>query len=325
MERMGRTNESIAARCVIPTSCNQLDCPIGFTCVNETQGSTSTHGRASCQASCNDVQCPEFLQCVEEGSTTECVIPDACALVECPFGTDCVMVEKDDMSAAICLGQSCDSIECFDGSECFATNSSSLDTLVNILNGRSSIVARDSSRSDVHTSGFGSGSSVESNTGSSTGSSAEGSTGGSSGSLGRDIATCVPTCDGVDICPQGFVCEKDMYKLTCREAESCFEMKCPTGQECKEVPCGTRRARRSSTGTKPTAGTIGNVMVHCVDVVESTPSDTPPILERIGNEGAAAIGIGNGSGAGSLAATKQGTLVSVVAALAILALFLLHL
>ena len=105
-------------KCVQATSCDQLDCPHGHVCVSEPRG-FGAPPKVRCQASCDAVECPNFLQCVERVSGTECVIPDDCLLVECPFGTDCKMHQIGNKMAAVCLGESCDSVECFDGSKCF--------------------------------------------------------------------------------------------------------------------------------------------------------------------------------------------------------------
>ena len=341
VEETNARNELVAVSCVIPPSCDDLTCPAGYECVNETQGRDSTHSGASCKATCSDVTCPPFYQCIEEGPTTECVLPSECVLVQCPNGTSCQVVEQDGENYAVCVGETCSSVSCFNGNECFTVDANYLD--------RSSRSVRESSRSGANPSGGSSGQqegssgqqqgsggqqegSSEEEEGSSeeeegsTGPQSSGSAQQSSGSAqqSNEIAICLPSCGAGGICPPGFVCEEDGdndYKLICREAESCFEVQCPTDQQCEEVTCGTRRARRSSSGTRPTVGTQSSVLLQCVDTPQTAVDINPPPLESIGNQGAAITT----NGAGSLAATKLGTLVSAAAALVlpIFAFFLL--
>ena len=223
------------AKCVHPTSCDQLDCPSGFTCVSETRGFGSTQTRVSCQASCDDVQCPPFLQCVERGSFTECVVPNTCFLVECPPGFECTDLENGRERVAVCLAESsCNSLDCFDGAIC-------VDSIPLQLIGKSK--SRTSTRSMTADS-----------------------SGDASGQNEAVFATCVPVCEGADICPQGMVCDQDDSRLICREPQSCEELECSRGQECQEVICRKGRARRS-TGTGTGTGTrTSNVLVSCADI-----------------------------------------------------------
>ena len=281
-------------KCVQATSCDQLDCPRGQVCVSEPRG-FGAPPKVSCQASCDAVQCPDFLQCVETVSGTKCVIPNDCLLVECPFGTNCKMQQIGNKMAAVCLGESCDSTECFNGSECFEFTA---DQALDFLAGKKRKSRTNTDTTSTRTSGSGD-AVIQVNT---------------SSLVEMNYAVCLPTCEGADVCPPGLVCEIDKYSVVCREPESCEELECPVGQECQEVKCEHGRAHgrtksnsKRSTGTKTSTSTKStsrkNVLLECVDIEPesgsgmevllptiATTTEEPFILERVDDSQNALLG-----------------------------------
>ena len=121
------TNDT--AQCVLPSSCDQLECPPGTRCRE-----FSSIGVAFCEPvftaeSCEDLDCESIGQVCEQVNETfaACVEPRSCteALVEqCREGfTVCAIMN----GIAVCVpAESCDQLECPRGQGCSLRNSSGL-------------------------------------------------------------------------------------------------------------------------------------------------------------------------------------------------------
>lgn len=307
VESIGRNGKN-QTRCVTPASCDQLDCPTGFVCMEDGKGKVG--GKAKCQVTCSSVDCTESFECKEKPSSTECVWnpPVSCSSMHCPLGTSCQLLSEGKKQYAVCLGDSCDSVECSDGSECFDG------TRTTTSRGKDSI-------------------SVETEHGSVTislktlqikaGKKPSKPPKGKVSLTEADVAICLPVCGDVDICPEGLVCEDQNHRITCRPPRNCKEMDCAPDQECVEIECGhpktthhhhhhhnTHTRNETMTGSRPidagppsgieagngetatrqtdkrSEARPGQILLQCVDIDSSgdTPTFPPATTESIGGD-----------------------------------------